>query len=230
MAYAQDPTPPTPNGDVQPLAADGTSLYYYVDGQRVNLTPSLDWVSVKFVSTDTVEQQSVTGKFSSTVAPLDGAREIPHLGLTLLPLQDGLGTKNLVQGVNSMRASSSSFSQVNPVYSYDGVDMVVSDEFIAAFPPATSMADIDALNVARGVEVVSLSSGRKTPSSCGSLPLLHWMPLDGQSLSGERHCPVCRPEFCAHCSRRCGRYRRSFCWSDGPPDPDDSITLLISGI
>ncbi len=161
VAYAQDPTPPAPNGDVQPLAANGSSLYYYVDGQRVNLTPSLDWVSVKFVSADTVEQQSVTGTFSSTVAPLDGAREIPHLGLTLLPLQDGLGTKTLVQGVNSMRASSSSFSQVNPVYSYDGVDMVVSDEFIAAFPLEAGMEDIDALNAARGVEMVSPILGQE---------------------------------------------------------------------
>ncbi|MBK8783916.1 MAG: S8 family serine peptidase [Anaerolineales bacterium] len=161
VAYAQDPTPPAPNGDVQPLATDGSSFYYYVDGQRVNLTPSLDWVSVKFVSADTVEQQSVTGKFSSTVAPLDGAREIPHLGLTLLPVQDGLRTRTLVQGVNSMRASSSSFSQVNPVYSYEGVDMVVSDEFVAAFPPETSMAVIDELNAARGVEVVSPILGQE---------------------------------------------------------------------
>ncbi len=161
VAYAQDPTPPAPNGDVQPLATNGSSLYYYVDGQRVNLTPSPDWVSVKFVSADTVEQQSVTDEFSSTVAPLDGAREIPHLGLTLLPVQDGLGTKKLVQGVNSMRSSSSSFSQVNPVFTYDGVDMVVSDEFVAAFPPETSITDIDAINAARGVEVVSPILGQE---------------------------------------------------------------------
>ena len=74
VAYAQDPTPPTPNGDVQPLAANGSSLYYYLDGQRVNLTPSLDWVSVKFVSADASEQEAVTGKFSSTVTSLSGAR------------------------------------------------------------------------------------------------------------------------------------------------------------
>jgi subtilisin family serine protease len=126
-----------------------------VDGQRINLTPSLDWVSVKFVSADASEQETATGKFSSTVVSLAGAREIPHLGLTLLPLQDGLGTKSLVQGVNSMRASPTSFSQVNPVYAYDGVDMVVSDEFVAAFPPSASMLEIAAINAEHGVEVVS---------------------------------------------------------------------------
>lgn len=143
------------------MAESGSSLYYYVDGQRVNLTPSLDWVSVKFVSADASEQAAVTGKFSGTVTSLDGARQIPHLGLTLLPVKDGLGVKSFVQGVNSMRASSSSFSQVNPVYSYDGMDVVVSDEFVAAFPPATTAAEIDEINAARGVELVSEILGQE---------------------------------------------------------------------
>ena len=142
MVRAQDAATPIPDGGIQPLAENGSSLYYYVDGQRVNLTPSLDWVSVKFVSADTVVQESVTGKFSNTVVSLDGAREIPHLGLKLLPLQNGLGTKTLVQGVNAMRASSTSFLQVNPIYAYDGIEMVVSDEFIAAFPLTMSMMEI----------------------------------------------------------------------------------------
>ncbi len=43
MVRAQDVEPPA-EGGVQPMAANGSSLYYYVDGQRVNLTPSLDWV------------------------------------------------------------------------------------------------------------------------------------------------------------------------------------------
>ena len=160
-ALAQDPTPPAPDAGIQPLAENGSSLYYYVDGQRINLTPSLDWVSVKFVSADASEQESATGKFSSTVVSLAGARQIPHLGLTLLPLQDGLGTKSLVQGVNSMRASPTSFSQVNPVYAYDGVDMVVSDEFVAAFPPTATTLDIAAINAEHGVEVVSSILGQE---------------------------------------------------------------------
>jgi len=158
---AQEPTPPAPNGEVQPLAENGSSLYYYVDGKRVNLTPSLDWVSVKFVSADASEQEAVTGKFSSTVTSLSGARQIPHLGVTLLPVKDGLAAKSLVQGVNSMRASSSSFSQVNPVFAYDSMDMVVSDEFVAAFPPAASMAEINEINAARGVELVSEVLGQE---------------------------------------------------------------------
>jgi len=150
LVSAQDES----GGGIAPLADNGSSLYYYVDGQQVNLTPSLDWVSVKFASMDVEEQDSVTGKFSATVAPLAGAREITHLGLTLLPLQDGLGVKNLIQGVNAMRGSSDDFLQVNPVYDYADVKMVVSDEFVAAFPSEMSMAQIEAINLAHGVELL----------------------------------------------------------------------------
>lgn len=145
----------TPNGGMQPLNENGSSLYYYVDGQRVYLTPSLEWVSVKFVNEDKTKQEAVTGKFSNTVDSLDGARAVPHLGLTLLPVKDGISSKTFVQGVNAMRSDRGSFSQVNPVYSYGKVDMVVSDEFVAAFRPETSMAEIEAFNAAYGVELVS---------------------------------------------------------------------------
>ncbi|GAB4506606.1 MAG: hypothetical protein Fur0017_28590 [Anaerolineales bacterium] len=140
---------------MQPLNENGSSLYYYVDGQRVYLTPSLEWVSVKFVNEDKTKQEAVTGKFSNTVDSLDGARAVPHLGLTLLPVKDGISSKTFVQGVNAMRSDRGSFSQVNPVYSYGKVDMVVSDEFVAAFRPETSMAEIEAFNAAYGVELVS---------------------------------------------------------------------------
>ncbi|MBI3164029.1 MAG: S8 family serine peptidase, partial [Chloroflexi bacterium] len=148
------------NNGMQPLDVNGSSLYYYLDGQRVNLTPSLDWVSVKFVSDDEAEQEAATGKFGSTVSSLDGARSVPHLGLTLLPVNNGLNSKSFVQGVNSMRSDPGSFSQVNPVYSYDNIDMVVSDEFVAAFPETTGMAEIEAFNSARGVELISPITGQ----------------------------------------------------------------------
>ena len=48
---AQEQFPTTPGGSnpagAQPLAGDGTSLYYYASGQRIPLTVSLDWGRIR---------------------------------------------------------------------------------------------------------------------------------------------------------------------------------------
>jgi thermitase len=85
---------------------------------------------------------------------LDQARPIPHAGLTLLPVQAGETTQTLVQGVNAMRATPDDFADVAPVFETPDAQMVITGEFIAAFPPATSAEEIQSINAAHGVEIV----------------------------------------------------------------------------
>jgi subtilisin family serine protease len=130
------------------------AFYYYADGNRIDLTPSLDWVSVEFASADAAEQEDAIEKFDSTVGSLDAALQIPNLDLTLLPLQSGLKQQSVEDGINSMRAMSSGFSGVNPVFEVGETLMAVTDELIATFPEFMTQDEIDAVNAAHGVEVV----------------------------------------------------------------------------
>src|SRR5690242_6152036 len=83
---------------IQPLAADGSSFYYYADGQRIPLQPSLNWVSVKFASTDINKQSSALRNSVAPFEALDQARHIPDPQLKLLPVQAGTTVQTLVQG------------------------------------------------------------------------------------------------------------------------------------
>jgi hypothetical protein len=118
--------------NLQPLAAEG-SYYYHSDGQRIPLVPSLEWVSVKFASADVSRQSAAVQGAAIPLESLEQARPIPHAGLTLLPVQPGETTQTLVQGVNAMRASSEGFADVAPVFDTPDAEMIITEEFIAAF-------------------------------------------------------------------------------------------------
>ncbi len=55
---------------IQPLAASGDSFHYYASGKRIDLTPSLAWVSVKFVDANPGVQLNA---LKSSGAPLNAA-------------------------------------------------------------------------------------------------------------------------------------------------------------
>lgn len=137
---------------IHPLPLDGSSFYYYADGVRIKLTPSLKWISVNFVN-DTPAEQSTAIK-GSIVNPLEQVRQIPMPKLTLLPLQNGLTTETLIQGINSLRADRTNFLQVNPVFQAGDTEMIMTDEFIVSFPADKERMEIDAINSSHGVEIV----------------------------------------------------------------------------
>lgn len=138
----------------QPLAAEGASFYYYADGQRIPLQVSLNWVSVKFASSDISRQSAALRNSVTPLESLDQARHIPSPELTLLPVQGGTTVQTLVQGINAMRATPSSFTAVNPVFQMDDVEMVPTDQIIATFPAGKSLEEINALNASLGTEIV----------------------------------------------------------------------------
>ena len=128
------------------------SFYYYADGQRIPLTLSLQWIAVKFASTDPAKQAAALQR--PGLGSLEGAKQIPAPELTLVPLREGLSTEALVQAINSLRADRSSFLQVNPVFQAEDVKMIITDEFIATFSAGKGKEDIDKLNSSHGVEIV----------------------------------------------------------------------------
>src|SRR5688500_10063508 len=67
----------------------GDFYYYYLDGERVQLIPSLDWISVQFVSTDSSVQIGILQKYAGLLGPLDRVRKIPAPEISLLPLPNG---------------------------------------------------------------------------------------------------------------------------------------------
>jgi len=155
---------------IQPLAADGTSFYYYADGQRVPLQASLNWVSVKFASTDISKQSAALRSSATPLGSLDQARHIPRPELTLLPIQGGTTVQTLVQGINAMRATPSSFLAVNPVFQTADAEMVITDQFIATFPVEESLEEINALNASLGTEIVEPILGQENTFVLNVLP------------------------------------------------------------
>ena len=158
---------------IQLLAADGASFYYYADGQRIPLQPSLNWVSVKFASADIAKQSAALRNSVAPLGSLDQARRIPNPELTLLPVQARMTVQTLVQGINSMRAMPSSFLAVNPVFQTADAEMVITDQFIATFPSEKSLEDINAIDASYGVEIVASILGQADTFVLKLLPDAH---------------------------------------------------------
>ena len=142
---------PVNKAEFQPLSSDSSSFYYYVSENRVPLTLSLKWIAVKFASGDP-SQQSVALK-GSIADSLEQAEQFSLYGVTLLPVKEGITFEALVEGINLLRANTADFLQVNPVFQAGDTGMIVTDEFIATFPPEMSMDEINAVNASYGVEL-----------------------------------------------------------------------------
>lgn len=141
------------------LAVD--DYYYYLEGERVPLTPALDWVVVKFASSDAAVQEEAIKKYESFLAPLAQAQEVPAPGIMLLPLRTGLTTEIFTELLKTMREDTTSFSLANPLFHTEDAEMAVGDEFIAEFPAGTSLTNINKINSLHGVELVEPILGQE---------------------------------------------------------------------
>jgi subtilisin family serine protease len=163
---------PNVQANIQPLA-DGGGFYYYADGRRIPLQPSLNWVSVKFASADLVKQSAALRNSGAPLESLSQARLIPNPELTLLPVQQGTTVQTLVQGINSMRAMPDSFLVANPVFQTADAEMVTTDQFIATFPAEESLEDINTVNSSYEVEIVEPILGQNNTFVLKLLPDAH---------------------------------------------------------
>ncbi len=146
---------------IQPLDTDGGSLYYYADGQKISLEPSVDWVSVQFSSADQAEQSLVLGRAGLPLGALNEAQHITNPELLLISVREGVTVQDLVGGINSMRAMSDDFIAVNPVFKTANSEMAITDQFIATFSAEKSLKAIRIINASYGVEIVEPILGQE---------------------------------------------------------------------
>ena len=144
----------------EPNQSDGDTLYYFAEGNRIPLTPSLRWISVKF-SESLSDQTAALENFAPMVGSLDQARPILFGDITLLPLNANMNVQSVLAGVNAMRADTTKFSQVYPVFQTADAEMALTDEFIVTFPPGFRMDDIHNVNAFHGVELVEPVLGQE---------------------------------------------------------------------
>lgn len=161
-------TPSIVNNDQPPASVEPSQTipavndyYYYLEGERVQLTPSLDWVVVKFASSVAAEQDEALKKYESFLGALDQVRDIPTPSVTLLPLRTGLTPEAFTELLKTMRNDTTSFSLANPLFHTDDSEIAVGDEFIAAFPAGKSLAEVNETNSMYGVELVEPILGQE---------------------------------------------------------------------
>ena len=157
----EDNLPTTTPTEARQIGSSVNDYYYYLDGNRVQLTPSFDWVVVKFTSDVSSMREEVLRSYESMVGPLEQARDIPAPSVTLLPLRAGITPHAFAELMDTMRKDKTSFLQVNPLFHTEDSEMAVSDEFIATFSPSKSQAEIDEANSMHAVEIVQPILGQE---------------------------------------------------------------------
>lgn len=173
---------------IRPLPSDGSSFYYYVNAVRVQLTPSLEWISVQFVSPDPTVQAAALR--DSIAGPPGRLRRNPDPQLTLVPLDPGLTVDQLISGINVLRSRPADFVLVNPVFETGNSLMIVTDEFIASFPAEKGKEEIGQINLSNGVEIVEPVIGQYNTFVLKVTPRTHLDALAMANLYQETHTAV----------------------------------------
>jgi hypothetical protein len=140
---------------IKKIASDGSSLYYYENGERISLTPSLDWMTIKFSTDDLTVQNDALQKIDS-LANIEQKSQLADTEIIVLPLLSGLSIDSLISNINLLRTNTDVYSQVNPVFIIDGVEKAITDKFVAAFSTEKSLEDIHTINSAFGVTIDSV--------------------------------------------------------------------------
>lgn len=138
-----------------------TNFYYYLDGERTVLTPSLEWISARFTATEADAREAGLIPYAGRLGALNEMREIPAPTLTLLPLREGMNVQDFLDLMQDMRADDQHFIFANPLFEMDDVWMTFTDQFIAGFSTDLSRAEIDAINAQYGVVVVDVILGQE---------------------------------------------------------------------
>jgi hypothetical protein len=154
---AQSPSP-TGNLGLLPLPLTGSSFYYYVDDTRTALTLSTDWIAVRFAGNDPSARAAALQ--DSIVDPQAQGRSVPNPVMTLLRVRAGVTSRQLIEGLNALRADRARLVLVNPVFQTADAEMVVTDEFVATFPTTRTKEEIDTINRSHNVEIADIVLGQ----------------------------------------------------------------------
>ena len=141
-------------GGLQKIAEDGSSLYFYQNGERISLTPSLNWITIRF-KTENLNDQEATLQNIAAFAFIDQRTLLTETGILLLPLQSGISRETLITNINLMRVNSDIYSQVNPVFIIDGVEKGITDQIIVRFSEEKNLEEINSINAEMGTSINS---------------------------------------------------------------------------
>lgn len=147
-----------------------TVFYYYADGELVLLTPSLEWIAVRFASAEVNARKAALLPYSGQLGDLEKTRDIPAPELTLLPLREGISLQDLLELARAMRSDEQDFIFANPLFETDDVWMAFGDRFLAGFSTELTRAEIDRSNARYGVAIVSAISGQDNVFLLKALP------------------------------------------------------------
>jgi thermitase len=134
------------------------SFFYYADGEQIALEINPNVIAVQFARPQAIPQAQT--RFGELVdnAPVYMPAGFAGDNFALLPttrVSEG-AVVALAQSVETTRDLSVEWS--NPVFRLGEFTLVVTDEFIAGFPPGTPSEAVDAYNTRNGVSIVSLLS------------------------------------------------------------------------
>jgi subtilisin family serine protease len=139
-----------------PAAAQAPEFFYYADGERVELDVVPDVVAAQFARVQAAAQaqsrfdELVTGAQVYTPAAVAGD---PFVLLPTAADVDANDAAALAQTIENTRELGTIWA--NPVFRIDAIDLVLTDEFIAGFPPGTPRETIDAYNARNGARIVA---------------------------------------------------------------------------
>ncbi len=130
--------------------------FYYADGERIPLEVVPDVIAVQFARPEAIAQAQTRFGELLDGAPVSSPAAFAGDNFVLMPAGgiDPNGAVRLAQSVETTRDLNVIWS--NPVYRLAEFDLVVTDEFIAGFPPGTPRDVVDAYNARNGVQVVGM--------------------------------------------------------------------------
>lgn len=156
---AAPPVPPvSPQASATPVVttSTGVNFYYYADGQRHQLTPSVNQIAVR-IKPDVGNAQTSQMFSAVTGDSVADVLEIPNPRLTVLTTT-GQDTKALLKASDMLRQSDF-VAFAHPLFIFeDGTRFALTDEFIVQFKPDIERVQIDSFNAAHHVEIVEETS------------------------------------------------------------------------
>ena len=123
------------------------SLFYYSDGEKIELVPA-QWVAARYVTETAPDLTARIPGFK----PIE-VRELPIQGLILYRLHPEVRASIKSSVAAELRAMTE-VELVAPVFRAPGALVIVTEQFIAQFAPGVSPEAIEALHREHGVEVI----------------------------------------------------------------------------
>ncbi len=131
-----------------------SDFYYYYLGEQTRLAIEPQMIAVRFRSTDSVGQAAAVDQISQ-LAEVDAVMYHSNPDYAIITIAQTMTQQSNVDLINELRANKSLVVWANPVFDVPGGFSVLTDEFIAQFPPSWSSEQIAAFNTSYGVETLS---------------------------------------------------------------------------